>query len=163
MPINHPVRRSIPAAKTMSLPVIRGTRRGASTPTMAYENTIPGGQYRSTIASITTVKTAAGADAIEVVYTLADHRGNTYSMKERLPVNSFAYERLGDALIAAGLNEGDSLSKAIGVEEDVRLHYPKPGGLGHFSTRSPATITNPHGCPDEDKFHHSFADEIEAF
>ena len=110
--------------------------RKANVP-MAKANKIPPGVYRSKIASIKDVTTQAGDDAVEVVYDLTAADGSRLKMREIIPIDSYYYEKFGDALISAGLEEGADLQDAIGIEEDVVLDYPSPGGIGHFKSRRP--------------------------
>lgn len=117
---------------------IRGSGGSKSKPPMAKASKIPPGKYRSTITSIKAVTTAAGDDAVEVVYGLVDADGRELQMREVIPTDSWSFERFCDALIAAGFEEDDDLFDAVGITEDVELVYPDPKGLGHFGQRTPA-------------------------
>ena len=131
---------------------------------MAKASKIPAGPYRSKIISIKSTTTAAGDDAIEVIYSLTRPDGQLLKMREILPLDSWAFERLCDALIAAGLNEDDDILDAIGIEEDVTLTYPNSGGLGHFSKRVPASSASPQppkAPPKEEPEGDDFEDFLE--
>ena len=115
---------------------IRGSNSSAKIP-MAKASKIPAGKYRSEIVSVNPVKTAAGDDAVEVIYNLLATDGSCLKMREIIPLDSWAFEKFCDALIAAGLTEDDDLNAAVGITEEVVLAYPDPRGLGHFSERHP--------------------------
>ena len=116
---------------------VRGTGGQKTKVPMAKANRIPPGRYQSKIVSIKNTTTAAGDAAVEVVYELTDADGCALKMREVLPVDSWAFEKFSDALIAAGMEEDDDLDGAVGVTEDVVLTYPDPKGLGHFKSRKP--------------------------
>lgn len=124
-------------ARSTNRIAIRGSGGTKYKPTMAKASKIPPGAYRSTITGITAVTTAAGDEAVEVIYDLVDADGRKLQMREVIPVESRAFERFSDALIAAGLEEDDDLLDAVGIVEDVELVYPDPKGLGHFGQRTP--------------------------
>ena len=173
MPVHkNPIGRSR-STKSSARISVRGTGSQKVKPPMAKANKIPPGQYRSTIISIKAVTTAAGDDAVEVVYDLVTEDGNKYQMREIIPVDSWAFERFSDAMIAAGMEEDDDLTDAVGITEDVELVYPNPKGLGHFGQRTPAdkeatvkTIPQPkenrrkaHPAEEDDEFDDFLEDE----
>ena len=134
-----PIKNSRPMPKRSQLTVRSSGANQRNVP-MARAGNIPAGHYRSTIMKISSTKTAAGEDAVEVIYELVSPKGHRWRMREVLPVDGWPFEKFGDALIAAGLHEGDDLICAVGVAEDVELAYPNPRGLGHFATRTPAVM-----------------------
>lgn len=116
---------------------IHGSGVQKSNVPMARKQDIPAGTYGAKILSITPTTTAAGAEAIQVIYKLTNVRGQTLLMREVIPTNSFPYRRFCDALIAAGVEEGSDILDAVGVEERITITYPDPHGLGHISKRVP--------------------------
>ena len=124
-------------AKTAAKISIRGSGTRKAKPPMAKASKVPPGKYRSKILSIKEVTTTAGNVAVEVVYDLTAKDGSRLQMREVIPVDSWAFEKFCDALIAAGLEEDDDLLDAVGIVEDVELVYPEPRGLGHFGSRNP--------------------------
>lgn len=116
---------------------IHGSGVQKSSVPMARKQDIPAGTYGAKILSITPTTTAAGADAIEVVYRLTDERGQTLLMREVIPLASYPFTRFCDALIAAGVEEGSDILDASGIEERITITYPDPHGLGHIGKRVP--------------------------
>ena len=136
---NRPLgsRKSTPRSRI----TVRGSGRGAQKAPLAKAGKIPPGAYRATISSIKSVKTAAGEDAVEIIYDLAAPDGRRCQMREVIPVDSWPFECFCDAMIAAGLNENDDLTDAVGICEDVELHYPDARGFGRFKHRVPAAAS----------------------
>ena len=116
---------------------VRGSGSKEKIP-LAKGGKIPAGDYRSKILSIKSVKTAAGDEAIEVIYLLTAPDGTQMKMREIIPIESHAFEHFCDALLAAGLSENDDILDGIGTEEAVTLYYEDPHGFGRFSKRRPA-------------------------
>lgn len=129
---------------------IRGTSNRKTTVPMARKKDIPAGKYRSRIIKVSFKKTAAGEDAVEIIYELTAPDGSVRKMREVIPEDSWAFERFCDALIAAGLEDDGDIKDAVGVTEDVYLDYPNASGLGHFTNRTPVTAKNIPGTPTDD-------------
>lgn len=123
----------------MSNRSIRGSGSRNKTVPMARQKNIPAGKYRSKIVKVSFKKTRAGEDAVEIIYELTAPDGSVRKMREVIPYDSWAFEIFCDTLIAAGLEDGDDISAAVGVTEDVLLEYPDTHGLGHFTKRTPST------------------------
>ena len=139
--MNTPKNR-IPSSRkstTRSHITVRGSGRGKAKVPMAKANKIPPGSYRSRITSIKATKTSAGDEAVETIYDLVAADGKQFQMREVIPVDAWAFELFCDALLTAGLQEGEDLTAAVGITEDVELVYPNPKGLGHFKNRKPVT------------------------
>lgn len=118
---------------------VRSSGSAAKIP-MAKADRIPAGRYHSRILNIKEVKTSAGNEAVEVIYLLTAHDGVEHKMREVIPIDDFFFPRFCDAMVDAGLADGDDLLNAVGVEEKVELVYPNPKGLGHFAARTPVTV-----------------------
>ena len=95
------------------------------------------GKYRSKIAGVEYTKTKAGEEAADLLYDLTDQKGMGYHIRIRYPAESFYYDELCGALLAAGLQAGDSLEKAIGLEETIVLEYPNGSTIGSITARTP--------------------------
>lgn len=135
---------------------IRGSSAKKEKIPMARKKDILPGEYRSKIVKVSITKTRAGDEAVEVIYELTAADGKVFKMREIIPIDSWAFEKFGNAMIAAGLEENEDLEKTIGVTEDVTLTYDEPGGLGHFSKRVPVVATTDAA---EDEMYDSEEDE----
>lgn len=129
---------------------IRGTSSRKAAVPMARQKDIPAGKYRSRIIKVSFKKTAAGEDAVEIIYELTAPDGSVRKMREVIPEDSWAFERFCDALIAAGLEDDGDIKDAVGVTEEVYLDYPNANRLGHFTKRAPVTAKNIPDTPAED-------------
>lgn len=126
------------ASRSTSRRTVRGSgKKSKATIPMICEKVLRAGVYRSKIVKVANKKTIAGEDAIEVVYAFTGADGKEITAREVLPVESYFFERFCDALIAAGLKDGDDLADAVGIEEDVEIDYPVPHGLGRLKLRCP--------------------------
>lgn len=103
----------------------------------AKNGVVAAGKYRSKIAGVEFTKTKAGEEAVDLLYDLTDQKGTRYHVRMRYPDGSYYYDELCGALLAAGLQEGDSLKKAIGLEEAIALEYVNGEKIGSITSRSP--------------------------
>ena len=103
----------------------------------AKKGVVAAGKYRSKIAGVEFTKTKAGEEAVDLLYDLTDQKGMGYHIRMRYPAESFYYDELCGALLAAGLQAGDSLEKAIGLEETIALEYPNGSTIGSIVQRAP--------------------------
>lgn len=119
---------------------IKGSNAKKAAIPMAKANKVPPGAYRSKVLAVEDSVTQAGDPAVTIVYELTSPDGSQFKIREVIPVDSFFFEKFGDAMIAAGLEEGEDLLDAVGIEEEVFLDYPTPGSIGHFKSRRPVTV-----------------------
>ncbi len=103
----------------------------------AKSGVVAAGKYRSFIIDVEFTKTKAGEDAVDLLYDLTDQKGTTYHVRMRYPDDSYYYAELCGALLDAGLQEGDSLKKAIGIEESIVLEYVNGEKIGSITARAP--------------------------
>lgn len=125
------------ASRSRTGATLRGTGRKNSSVPLARSSNVPAAKYDSTIVSAKPTITAAGADAAEIIYELRAADGTVYKVREVIPFDLWVFDKFCDAMIKAGLQDGDDLSKAIGIKERVILEYPTPGGIGRFKERHP--------------------------
>lgn len=136
------------ASRSRSSATLRGTGCKSSTVPLARSSNVPAAKYDSTIVSAKPTKTAAGADAAEIIYELRAADGTAYKIREVIPFDLWVFDRFSDAMIEAGLQDGDDLSKAVGVQERIILDYPTPGGIGRIKERHPISIEVDTTSPD---------------
>ena len=99
---------------------------------------VPAGNYRATIVAVTDSKTQGGEEALDVTYELCDPNGRMFKAKERMVIDSYAYDVLVDHFIDAGLvDDGAEVGVLVGICEEVTIEYPEQGGFGRFTDRQP--------------------------
>lgn len=104
----------------------------------ARPSVVPEATYTSKIVGVEDSKTRAGDCSIDILYDLIDASNKKYHIRMRYPVDGFYYDKLCESLLDAGLPENSTLSKAVGIEEEVVLSYPNGERIGSFTSRSPA-------------------------
>ena len=122
--------------KTANDVILRRSKTTSVAP-MLTEKIAPAGTYTSRIASVAMAKTERGADAVDVSYELTSASGKVVQGRLRYELDGFHFEKLADALIDAGLEEGSSIVDAVGIEEEIVLTYPHRGSLGKIKERRP--------------------------
>lgn len=152
-----------PTSRSRSSATLRGTGCRSSTVPLARSSNVPAAKYDSTIISAEPTKTAAGADAAEIVYELRATDGTAYKIREVIPFDLWVFAKFCDAMIEAGLQDGDDLSKTIGVRERIVLDYPTPGGIGRIKERHPITTDDGTTSPDVDYDQKNASDQDDEF
>lgn len=114
---------------------IRSTKKT----TVAYDfpspASLPAGIYTSCIVSVESSQTQGGDAAVDLLHDLKDAKGRVYHVRSRYKLDSTRFAELGDALIAAGLSEDDSIQAAVGVEEKITIKHD--GGFAQIADRNP--------------------------
>lgn len=98
---------------------------------------VKAGHYRSVITGVEVTQTKAGEEAVDVLYTLTNAEGMVFHVRMRYPRDSYYWGELCNALLAAGLKDGESIMKAVGVQEEITLDYVNGETIGSITSRSP--------------------------
>lgn len=105
------------------------------------EKLLPAGKYIAKVIAVHEAISNSGDEAIDLCYEFTDSNDVVVEAKERCVIGSYHYERLGEALLDAGLPEGATLADAVGLCEDVYISFPRKGALGIIQQRSPHKST----------------------
>lgn len=116
---------------------IRSTTTQNTVAPMLTQKVAPAGIYTSKISAVTMSKTQQGEESIDVTYELTDANGKVAQGRIRYPLDSYHFDRLSNALVAAGLPNGSPIIDAIGVTEEIELVYPQKNSLAKIKNRSP--------------------------
>lgn len=132
-------KRSTPKKNSTTLDNIRIRRSNTQTIVpMLTSKIAPAGTYASRIAAVTASKIEnSSADAVDITYELTDSSGKVVQGRLRYEIGGYHFDRLGDALIDAGLPNGSSIVDAVGIEEEIELIYPYRGALAKIKSRRP--------------------------
>ena len=117
------------------------------------EELIPAGKYTTKITAVMEAVTENAKPAVDLCYQFTNQKGEEVEAKERYVLGGYYFEKLGDALIDAGLPDGATISEAVGITERVTVVYPRKGALGHIQQRSPyknKNVTPPTSTDSED-------------
>lgn len=137
MPITNSKRAKINPATSLSNVRIRSSKTQNTATPMLTQKVAPAGIYTSKISAVTMSKTQQGEESIDVTYELTDANGKVSQGRIRYPLDSYHFDRLSNALVAAGLPNGSPIIDAIGVTEEIELVYPQKNSLAKIKNRSP--------------------------
>lgn len=118
------------------------------------EDILPPGKYVTKITAVSEAVTENAKPAVDLCYQFTNLKGEVVEAKERYVVDGYYFEKLGDALIDAGLPDGATISEAVGLSERVTVAYPRKGALGHIQQRKPnesKNVTPPTSVAYEDE------------
>lgn len=137
MPITNSKRAKINPATSLSNVRIRSSKTQNTATPMLTQKVAPAGIYTSKISAVTMSKTQQGEESIDVTYELTDANGKVAQGRIRYPLDSYHFDRLSNALVAAGLPNGSPIVDAIGVTEEIELVYPQKNSLAKIKSRRP--------------------------
>ena len=140
MPITNSKRAKINPATSLSNVRIRRSKIQTVIP-MLKEKVAPAGTYTSRIAAVTAAKIeGTNADAVDVIYELTADDGKVVQGRIRYEIGGYHFDRLGDALIDAGLPDGSPITDAVDIQEEITIVYPHRGALAKIKTRRPLSV-----------------------
>ena len=141
MPITNSKRAKMNPATPLNNVRIRRTKTTTTVP-MLNQKIAPAGTYASKIVAVTAAKIEnTKADAVDVIYELTGADGKAVQGRVRYEIGGYHFDRLGDALLDAGLPEGSSIVDAVGIEEQLEIVYPHKGSLAKIKDRRPLAAT----------------------
>ena len=109
---------------------------------MLNQKVAPAGVYTSKIVAVTASKIeSTNADAVDITYELTADDGRVTQGRIRYEIGGYHFDRLGDALLDAGLPAGSSIVDAVGIEEQLEIIYPQRGSLAKIKSRCPLEST----------------------
>lgn len=117
------------------------------------EDILPPGKYVTKITAVSEAVTENSKPAVDLYYEFTNQKGEVVEAKERYIISGYYFEKLGDALIDAGLPDGAVISEAVGLKERVTVTYPRKGYIGRIQHRSPnisKTVTPPTSVTAEE-------------
>lgn len=139
MPIANSLRDKKTAANPLNNIRISRTKTQTTVP-MLNQKVAPAGVYTSKIAAVTASKIeSTNADAVDITYELTANDGRVVQGRIRYEIGGYHFDRLGDALLDAGLPVGSSIVDAVGIEEQLEIVYPQRGSLAKIKNRCPLT------------------------
>lgn len=135
-------KRSTPKKNSTTLDNIRIRRSNTQTIVpMLTSKIAPAGTYASRIAAVTASKIEnSSADAVDITYELTDSSGKVVQGRLRYEIGGYHFDRLGDALIAAGLPDGSPITEAVGICEELEIVYPQRTSLAKIKARRPMSV-----------------------
>ena len=137
MPITNSARAKTNPANPLSNIRIHRSQSQTTVP-MLNEKVAPAGVYTSKIVDVTASKIeTTNADAVDLIYELTADDGRVVQGRIRYEIGGYHFDRLGEALIAAGLPDGSPIVDAIGVTEEIELVYPQKNSLAKIKSRRP--------------------------
>ena len=137
MPITNSKRAKTNPATSLSNVRIRRSKTQTVIP-MLKEKVAPAGTYTSRIAAVTASKIdGTNADAVDITYELTANDGKVVQGRIRYEIGGYHFDRLGDALIDAGLPDGSPITDAVDIQEEITIVYPHRGALAKIKDRRP--------------------------
>ena len=137
MPITNSVRAKKNPANPLSNIRIHRSQTQTTVP-MLNEKVAPAGVYTSKIVDVTASKIeTTNADAVDLIYELTADDGRVVQGRIRYEIGGYHFDRLGEALIAAGLPDGSPITDAVGTIEEIEIVYPRKGSLAKIKSRCP--------------------------
>lgn len=137
MPITNSVRAKKNPANPLSNIRIHRSQSQTTVP-MLNEKVAPAGVYASKIVDVTASKIeTTNADAVDLIYELTADDGRVVQGRIRYEIGGYHFDRLGEALIAAGLPDGSPITDAVGTTEEIEIVYPRKGSLAKIKSRCP--------------------------
>ena len=137
MPITNSARpKKNPANPLSNIRIYRSQTQ--TTVPMLNEKVAPAGVYTSKIVDVTASKIeTTNADAVDLIYELTADDGRVVQGRIRYEIGGYHFDRLGEALIAAGLPDGSPITDAVGTIEEIEIVYPRKGSLAKIKSRCP--------------------------
>ena len=137
MPITNSARaKKNPANPLSNIRIYRSQTQ--TTVPMLNEKVAPAGVYTSKIVDVTASKIeTTNADAVDLIYELTADDGRVVQGRIRYEIGGYHFDRLGEALIAAGLPDGSPITDAVGTTEEIEIVYPRKGSLAKIKSRCP--------------------------
>ena len=138
MPITNSKRaKTNPATSLSNIRIHRSKNQNTAVP-MLTQKVAPAGIYTSRIAAVTASKIeSTNADAVDLTYELTDASGKVVQGRVRYELGGYHFDRLGDALVNAGVPDGSSITAAVGITEEIEIVYPQKGSLAKIKDRRP--------------------------
>ena len=138
MPITNSKRaKTNPANSLSNVRIHRSKNQNTAVP-MLTQKVAPAGIYTSRIAAVTAAKIeGTNADAVDVIYELTADDGKVVQGRIRYEIGGYHFDRLGDALIDAGLPDGSPIIDAVGLTEQLEIAYPHKNSLAKIKDRRP--------------------------
>ena len=137
MPITNSARAKTNPANPLSNIRIHRSQSQTTVP-MLNEKVAPAGVYTSKIVDVTASKIeTTNADAVDLIYELTADDGRVVQGRIRYEIGGYHFDRLGEALIAAGLPDGSPITDAVGTIEEIEIVYPRKGSLAKIKSRCP--------------------------
>ena len=137
MPITNSARTKTNPANPLSNIRIYRSQTQTTVP-MLNEKVAPAGVYTSKIVDVTASKIeTTNADAVDLIYELTADDGRVVQGRIRYEIGGYHFDRLGEALIAAGLPDGSPITDAVGTTEEIEIVYPRKGSLAKIKSRCP--------------------------
>lgn len=137
MPITNSARAKTNPANPLSNIRIHRSQSQTTVP-MLNEKVAPAGVYTSKIVAVTASKIeSTNADAVDITYELTADDGRVTQGRIRYEIGGYHFDRLGEALIAAGLPDGSPITDAVGTIEEIEIVYPRKGSLAKIKSRCP--------------------------
>lgn len=142
MPITNSARAKTNPANPLSNIRIHRSQTQTTVP-MLNEKVAPAGVYISKIVDVTASKIeTTNADAVDLIYELTADDGRVVQGRIRYEIGGYHFDRLGEALIAAGLPDGSPITDAVGTIEEIEIVYPRKGSLAKIKSRHPFVSTD---------------------
>ena len=115
-------------------------------PTAEYEfptiDIVPPGVYLVRLDFVEASVSAKGQRALDTCQTFMNREGDLFHVRQRFVKDSVYYQRLIDALCAAGAPPGKNIREAVGVIETVKLGYEADVEIGSIFKRLPYEYKN---------------------
>lgn len=115
------------------------------------EKSVPADMYFSTIVRME-IRRKDGKRILDVFYDFEDRKCDIHHVLQSYPEGSLPFQRLANALAAAGVDDDRPASDGVGVTEIVRLDYvSRNSGIGSIVERKPYVLPPEEELEEEDQ------------